>query len=118
MKMVNGNGERDMKQISPKELSIFTIKKGLKEGIGVMILTKKYHVGEHSVILGNVTIDDKTEMKETEDVFEFLLMFERNEYQAFEPYGKIVKRNGFTLIETPVTIYKEDIMMAGIIPKK
>jgi hypothetical protein len=117
MKYTGSDGElHEMEQIPNDLISEFTFKRHLNKGHEISLLLKKYKAAGREILLSNITLEKKSNLREVEGTFICDLMFEYHEHQYLEPFGRVINLNGLKMIETSVTFTKDDIMAAGVIP--
>lgn len=109
---------RTFEQIELDQISEMTLKKHLNKGNEVLLITKEVTVltGNKKMPVGTVVLDNESKIKDVGDKIIANTMFEYNNFQTLEPYGEIVHRNGYKLINTTVEINKEDILIAAVVP--
>lgn len=110
---------RTMEQIEKDQISEITLKKHTNKGNEVLLITKEVTIlaGSKKMSGGTVVLDDESKIKDVGDKIIVNTMFEYNNFQYLEPYGEIVHRNGYKLINTTVEISKEDILIAAVVPQ-
>lgn len=110
---------RTMEQIEKDQISEITLKKHLNKGNEVLLITKEVTIlaGNKKMPVGTVVLDNESKIKDVGAKIIADVMFEYHNFQYLEPYGEIVHRNGYKLINTTVEISKEDILIAAVVPQ-
>lgn len=79
------------------------------------ILTKEYRVSDFRFILGSLTIDKTSTLRENQDYIFLETLFRLEEFPQLKKYGKVDRSKKY--VEVTVNIKKEDIMMVALTPK-